>query len=343
MKKIHISLRKPQAGELKANRKVIAVCVVLAAMLFICFLDDFTPSGRVIPNYFKYVIVVSLIYSVASLGINFYSGYQGDTSLGHAVFFGTGAYVTAYLTTQFSGINFWASILIGMAFSAVLSLPVAWAGSRVKGSFMVVITYGYCEIFRYLAINSNTLGGTAGMAGIPSPKIFGVRITKIPWLPSNKDGFILILMAIVGFLALFTYRIVNSRVGYALAAVREDEIAAYAMGVNVKAYKRLAIITSAVITSVAGSFYAGFTNVADPSLFGATLSITIFTMLVIGGRRSISGAILGAFIVVICPELLRYVQDLIGLPFDPWYILYGLMLVIIMRFKPEGLLGTKES
>lgn len=343
MEKLRILSRKSPAARPAISRKAAAGCVILAAILFLCFLDDFTPSGRVIPNYFKYVIVVSLIYSVASLGINFYSGYQGDTSLGHAVFFGTGAYATAYLTTQFSGIGFWISLLIGMLLSAVLSLPVAWAGSRVKGSFMVVITYGYCEIFRYLAINSNVLGGTAGMAGVPSPKIFGVKLTKIPWLPSNKDGFILILLAIVGFLAFFTYRIVNSRVGYALAAVREDEIAAYAMGVNVKAYKRLAIITSAVITSVAGSFYAGFTNVADPSLFGATLSITIFTMLVIGGRRSISGAILGAFIVIICPELLRYVQDLIGLPFDPWYILYGLMLVIIMRFKPEGLLGTKES
>ena len=181
------------------------------------------------------------------------------------------------------------------------------------------------------------------MAGIPTPRIFGVKLTKIPWLPSNKDAFILILFAIICFLAFFTYRVVHSRVGYALSAIREDEIAAYAMGINVKAYKRMAMVTSAVITSVAGSFYAGFANVADPSLFGATLSITIFTMLVIGGRRSITGAIFGAFFVIICPELLRYVQDLIGLPFDPWYILYGVILVIVMRYKPEGLLGKKDS
>lgn len=317
--------------------------IALVAVLFVCFLDDFTPSGKVIPNYVKYILVVSMIYAVASLGINFYSGYQGDTSLGHAVFFGTGAYTTAFLTTQFENVSFWLSILVGMVLSAVIALPIAWASSRVKGSFMVVITYGYCEIFRYLATNSRSLGGTAGMAGIPTPTIFGVSITKISWLPSNKDAYILILFAIICFLAFFTDRVVNSRVGYALSAIREDEIAAYAMGISVKSYKRLAIVTSAVITSVAGSFYAGFAHVADPSLFGATLSITIFTMLVIGGRRSIVGAIFGAFFVVICPELLRYVQDLIGLPFDPWYILYGVMLVLVMRFKPEGLLGKKDS
>ena len=325
----------------KPNTKLYLIALVV--VLFVCFLDDFTPSGRVIPNYFKYIIVVSMIYAVASLGINFYSGYQGDTSLGHAVFFGMGAYTTAHLTTQFEGVSFWLSILVGMILSAIIALPVAWAGTRVKGSFMVVITYGYCEIFRYLATNSRSLGGTAGMAGIPTPRIFGVKLTKIPWLPSNKDAFILILFAIICFLAFFTYRVVHSRVGYALSAIREDEIAAYAMGINVKAYKRMAMVTSAVITSVAGSFYAGFANVADPSLFGATLSITIFTMLVIGGRRSITGAIFGAFFVIICPELLRYVQDLIGLPFDPWYILYGVILVIVMRYKPEGLLGKKDS
>ena len=137
-------------------------------------------------------------------------------------------------------------------------------------------------------------------------------------------------------------KVVNSREGYAIAAIRQDEIAAQAMGIDVKWYKLKTIVISAAICSVAGSFYAALSSLADTTLLSATLSINIFTMLVIGGRRTIPGAIAGAFIVVILPEILRGVQGLLGLSFDPWYILYGLMLVIIMRFRPQGIFGAKD-
>ena len=316
--------------------------ISLAVVLVFCFLDQFLPGKTpVIPNFVKYVAVNGLVFAVASLGINFYSGYLGETSLGHAAFYGLGGYMTGYLTTKF-GLNFWLTIPLGMLAAAAASVPVALAGRRVKGSFMVVITYAFCEILRYIVINTDELGGTAGIPGIKPPTILGMKITKMPFLPSNKDGYILILYAIVVFLAYFTWRFVHSREGYAVQAIRQDEIAAEAMGINVRWYRLKAILISAVICSVAGSFYAAFANLVDPSMLSAMLSINIFTMLVIGGRRSIPGAILGGFIVVILPELLRGVQGLIGLPFDPWYILYGLMLILIMRFRPEGILGEKE-
>ena len=316
--------------------------ISLAVVLVFCFLDQFLPGKTpVIPNFVKYVAVNGLVFAVASLGINFYSGYLGETSLGHAAFYGLGGYMTGYLTTKF-GINFWLTIPLGMLAAAAASVPVALAGRRVKGSFMVVITYAFCEILRYIVINTDELGGTAGIPGIKPPTILGMKITKMPFLPSNKDGYILILYAIVVFLAYFTWRFVHSREGYAVQAIRQDEIAAEAMGINVRWYRLKVILISAVICSVAGSFYAAFANLVDPSMLSATTSINIFTMLVIGGRRSIPGAILGGFIVVILPELLRGVQGIIGLPFDPWYILYGLMLILIMRFRPEGILGEKE-
>ena len=316
--------------------------ISLAFVLVFCFLDQLIPGKTpVIPNFVKYIAVNGLIYAIASLGINFYSGYLGETSLGHAAFYGIGAYMTGYLTTKF-GVSFWLTLPLGMLAAAAASVPVALAGRRVKGSFMVVITYAFCEILRYIVINTDELGGTAGIPGIKPPTILGVKITKMPFLPSNKDGYILILYAIVVFLAFFTWRFVHSREGYAVQAIRQDEIAAEAMGINVRWYRLKAILISAVICSVAGSFYAAFANLVDPSMLSAMLSINIFTMLVIGGRRSIPGAILGGFIVVILPELLRGVQGLIGLPFDPWYILYGLMLILIMRFRPEGILGEKE-
>ena len=114
--------------------------ISLAVVLVFCFLDQFLPGKTpVIPNFVKYVAVNGLVFAVASLGINFYSGYLGETSLGHAAFYGLGGYMTGYLTTKF-GINFWLTIPLGMLAAAAASVPVALAGRRVKGSFMVVIT-----------------------------------------------------------------------------------------------------------------------------------------------------------------------------------------------------------
>ena len=311
---------------------------IAAAVIVVAFC--LTPKALV-STYVKGIVVSGLIYALATLGINFYSGYLGETSLGHAAFFGIGAYMTGYLTVK-SGFNFWVTIPLGMIAAALTSVPMAFAGRRVKGSFMVVITYAFSEILRYVAVNSNELGSTQGIPGIKAPTIFGMKVSKVPFLPTNKDGFILILFLLVSFCAWFTWRYIHSREGYAVSAIREDEIAAEAMGIDVKWYKLKTILISAAICSVAGSFYASIYNLVDPSLLSATLSINIFTMLVIGGRRSIKGAILGAMIVVALPEILRLVQGLLKLPFDPWYILYGLMLIVIMRFKPEGLFGVKD-
>lgn len=328
-----------RAMKLSRNKKWFLVS--LAAVLLFCFFDQFHAGKAIIPNFVKYIAACGLIYSIATLGINFYSGYLGETSLGHAAFYGIGAYMTAWMSVN-KGMNFWLTIPLGMIAAAAASVPVAMAGRRVKGAFMVVITYAFCEILRYIVINSETLGTTNGIPGVRAPEIFGVKITKVPFLPSNKDGYILILYAIVVFLAWFTMKVVNSREGYAIAAIRQDEIAAQAMGIDVKWYKLKTIVISAAICSVAGSFYAALSSLADTTLLSATLSINIFTMLVIGGRRTIPGAIAGAFIVVILPEILRGVQGLLGLSFDPWYILYGLMLVIIMRFRPQGIFGAKD-
>lgn len=341
MEKTRIKKEKSSGEWLFGLSGVQTFLIALAVVLIFCLLDLFTPSGNLIPNYVKYVVVSGLIYAIASLGINFHSGYLGETSLGHAAFFGTGAYTTAILSVKYD-VNFWITIPVAMVLAAILSVPVSLAGRRVKGSFMVVITYAFSEVIRYIVINSAELGGTTGIAGVSTPRLFGVKITKLPFLPSNKDGYILLLFAIVSFLAFFTWRVVHSREGYAFSAIREDSIAATAMGINIKRYKMKAIIISAVMCSLAGSFQAAFSSIVAPDLFSATLSISLFTMLVIGGRRSIMGAITGAFIVMIVPEILRTIQGIIGLPFDPWYILYGVILVVVMRFKPEGLLGAKD-
>lgn len=311
-----------------------------AFILVICFIDNFHGGKGWIPTYFQHVMVNCLIAAVLALGLNFVSGYLGQTSLGHAAFYGIGAYTTAVLL-KYAGLNFWLTIPIGMALAAVVSIPLAMASLRVKGQFLIVITYAFCEILRYVAINSQMLGGTGGMPGLKSPEIFGIKLTKIA--ATNKGGYMILLFLIVSAIAYFSWRIERSRIGYAFSAIREDEIAAVAMGINVKYYKVLAMVISAVICSVAGSIQAVFASMVSPELLNATKSISILTMVVIGGRMSIKGMILGGALLTILPEVFHSVKDVVGLSFDPWMILYGILLVSMMRFRPQGIWGKAEK
>lgn len=321
-----------------SGRTTFLIAAVI--LLVICFIDDFHSGKAWIPTYAQHVMVGCLIAALLALGLNFVSGYLGQTSLGHAAFYGVGAYTTAVLLTVV-GMNFWLSIVVGMLLSMILAVPLAAASLRVKGQFLVVITYAFCEIFRYIAINSAALGGTGGMAGLKAPEIFGVRITKIA--ASSKGGYILLVFLLVAAVSFFSGRIEHSRIGYAFAAIREDEIAAKAMGINVKYYKVLAMILSAAICSVAGSIQAAFATMVSPELFNSTKSIQIFSMVVIGGRMSVKGMILGGCLMTIMPEIFHSVKDMVGLSFDPWNILYGLLLVVMMRVRPQGIWGKTSA
>ncbi|HWP51069.1 MAG TPA: branched-chain amino acid ABC transporter permease [Clostridia bacterium] len=304
-------------------------------LLVICFLDSFTPS-RMIPTYFKHILVCSLIYAILALGLNFVSGYIGQTSLGHAAFFGIGAYATGVLT-QFAHMNFWLTIPVAAVFAVLVSFLMAASAQRVRGSFLVVITYGFGEVLRFVCINTQSLGGSAGIPGIKAPTIFGIKLSRIG--PSGKEGYILLTFIIVVAIAFFMQRMEKSRTGYAFAAIREDEVAAVAMGINTKYYKTLAIVVSAFICSVAGSVQAAYASFVSPELLSSTQSILILTIVIVGGARSIKGAILSAGLMTVVPELFHMVQDILGLSFDPWMILYGLILVVMMRFRPQGFWG----
>ena len=148
----------------------------LILVLVFCFVDAVVPGGKLIPTYAKHIVVSCLIYAVLTLGLDFVAGYVGQVSLGHAAFFGLGAYVTGSLSVFF-GLNFWLTIPIGMAISGILSVPLAFASQKVKGPFLVVITYGFCEILRYVAINTPAWGGTSGLPGIKTPSLFGLKIS----------------------------------------------------------------------------------------------------------------------------------------------------------------------
>ena len=311
--------------------------ISLAAILVICYINDFIKNA--VPTYYQHILVNCLLNAVLALGLNFVSGYLGQTSLGHAVFFGIGAYATACLL-KYTGMNFWLTIPLGMIFAAAAAIPLALSSLRVKGQFLIVITYAFCEIFRYICINTPALGGNGGLGGIKTPLIFGTKLTKVA--ATNKGGYIILLFFMVAAVSYFTWRIERSRTGYAFHAIREDEIAAQSMGINVHYYKIVAMMISAAVCAMAGSVQAAFATMVSPELFSSAKSIQILSFVIIGGRMSIKGAILGAALLTILPEFLHSIKDMLALSFDPWTILYGIMLVVMMRVRPQGFWGKKD-
>ena len=306
-------------------------------VLSVSFIDSIVDRPEYLfPPYFKHVLLICLIYSIAALSLNFVSGYIGQTSLGHAAFFGLGAFISALLTQVFHW-PYWPAFLAAGAVAALVGVPLGAPALRVKGPFLVVVTYGCGEVFKYVALNLDITGGPAGLPGLVAPS-FGIPFSDVG--ATGKEAYIVVALCLALFLAFFSRRIENSRVGQAFAAIREDEIAASAMGINVSYYKLLAFVISAFFAGLAGSLLAHYLSFVSPDMLSSAESITMLTMVVVGGARSIHGCFLGAFLLTILPELLRMLKDSIGLPFDPWLVLFGLVLIIMMRVRPQGILGA---
>ena len=319
------------------NRPWIAAAFA-AAVLAVTFADSFvTTDNYIFPPYFKHILFVSLIYSTVTLSLNFVSGYIGETSLGHAAFFGLGGYVSALLTQNWH-VNFWLAFLAAGLAAAAVGIPLGAPALRVRGPFLVVVTYGCGEVFKFIALNLDITGGPAGLPGLVTPALFGVSFSNIG--PTGKEAFIVTALVLSLLLAFFMSRINASRIGHAFAAIREDHIAAAAMGINVAYYKLLAFVLGAFFAGLAGSLFAHYLSFVSPDMLSSNESIMMLTMVVVGGARSIPGSFFGAFLLTTLPEALRFLKDIIGLTFDPWLVLFGFILIVMMRVQPEGFLGT---
>jgi len=307
------------------------------AVLGVTFIDSLKLTEELLfPPFFKHVLLVSLIYSTVALSLNFVAGSIGQVSLGHAAFFGLGAYTSALLT-QIWHVTYWPAFLAAGVVAAVVGIPLGVPALRVRGPFLVVVTYGCGEVFKYIALNLDITGGPAGLPGLATPSIV-VNFSDLG--ATGKEAFIVVALALALLLAFLFRRIEGSRVGHAFAAIREDEIAAAAMGVNIAYHKLLAFALSAFFAGLAGSLFAHYLSFVSPDMLSSSESIMMLTMVVVGGTRSIPGAFLGAFLLTVIPELLRAFKDVVGLAFDPWLVLFGLVLIVMMRVRPQGILGA---
>lgn len=269
------------------------------------------------------------IFVLLAIGLNVVVGFAGLLNLGYAAFFAIGAYTYAILNIYF-GVSFWLGIPVSGIISAIFGFLLGTPAIRVRGDYLAIVTLGFGEIIRIVFNNLDTItGGPNGILGIAHPVFFNFNFG----VKSEPYYYLLIFLVMLAFLV--TGRLSVSRVGRAWIAVREDEIAASCAGIDTTRVKVTAFGIGASIAGIAGCVFASKQGTITPDSFDFILSVMLLSMVVLGGLGSIKGAILGAVVLTILPEILR------GFAFYRMLI-FGLAMIIIMLFRPQGLVGTRQ-
>lgn len=294
--------------------------------------------------YIQLILLFLFVNSIMGMSLNLVNGYTGQFSLGHAGFVAIGAYFTAICTTKFpfpTDIMGWPMaviISIGSGLCAgLVGYFVGLPSLRLKGDYLAIVTLGFGEIIRVSLNNIPYFGGALGISSIPSlPEI-------------NLGGFVidrfvtsLIFATFWACICFFViWRLLQSSHGRGFLSVREDEIAAEAMGINTTKMKVQAFVVSSFFAGVAGSLYAHFTNYVSPASFTFLMSIDAVIMVVLGGMGSMTGCLASAFFITLLPEILRSLKEYTG-GIDLRMVIYSLALILIMILRPQGLFGEKE-
>jgi branched-chain amino acid transport system permease protein len=284
---------------------------------------------------------------ILAVSLNLINGFTGQFSIGHVGFMAVGAYASTYLTVystqgleqQLSGmlgaqaaaaVIFIVVILAGALAAAFAGLIVGIPSLRLRGDYLAIVTLGFAEIIRILIVNINKVGGATGFRGRVEP--WAGRET----IPGYTNFLWIGIFAVITIVVV--YNIVKSDTGRALISIREDELAATAMGVNTTRYKVTAFVISAAFAGIAGALY-GHWRLVHPNDFTFTRSFEIIIMIVLGGMGSITGSVLGAVVITFLPEILR---QLPGGVIDYRLVIYSLLLIVIMLTRPQGVLGQSE-
>lgn len=283
-------------------------------------------------NYLLHNIVMISVYAILAMSLNLLLGYTGMLSLCHAAFAAAGAYTSAMLATQL-GWSFPAAAALSMVVAALLAALVGLPTLRFRGDFFVLATIGFQTIIYTFLYNAVSLtGGPYGISGIPRPSWLGFAATSLPTLAALAFSSAVFSLLFFLWLSRLPY-------GLTLQTIRDDEIAAEALGRNAYAYKSSAFIIGAAMAAFAGSLYGSYVTYIDPTSFNLDQSILILTAVVIGGAGNIRGPILGASLILILPELLRSVDILGTSAPNARQIIYGFLIVMMMRFRPQGIAG----
>lgn len=283
-------------------------------------------------EYLIHIAILISIYSILGLSLNLIVGYTGLLSITQAAFYGIGAYVTAILLTT-TGINFFLAVLISIIVTAIISLLIGFVLSKFKDDYYALGSFGFNVIIYSVMLNWQSLTrGPLGIPGIPRPSIFGFQFSENLWF-----------LVLSGALAILVYYIcqfiTQSSFGRVLKAIREDEKAISVFGYRVLWYKLTILVISAGIAAIAGSLFASYITFIDPSTFTLNESIFILAIIILGGLANNKGSVLGAVCLILLPEILRFVGFPDSIAAQMRQVVYGVILILLMLYRPQGLVG----
>jgi branched-chain amino acid transport system permease protein len=324
---------------------VIAVVLLVA---FNAFMGREGLFGFGLPYYYAEIINLTGISIILAVSLNLITGFTGQFSIGHAGFMAVGAYSSAFMSVYYTeaaeqwltglvgaslaqSLVFLGVILFGALVAALAGLLVGIPSLRLRGDYLAIVTLGFAEIIRIIILNIDGVGGATGFRGRVPPwdgRMIIPAYADFIWI----GGFAIITIVVV-------HNIVKSDIGRALISIREDELAAEAMGVNTTRYKVLAFVISSAFAGIAGALFGHFRQFLHTNDFQFIRSVEILIMIVLGGMGSIAGAVLGAIVITILPELLR---KLPGDLYSYRLVIYSALLILIMLTRPQGIMGAKE-
>jgi branched-chain amino acid transport system permease protein len=300
------------------RNQLIALLVLLIALAL-------APLG--LKNYGIYLLTLWCVYVMAGMGLNLTVGYAGQMSIGHAAFLGIGAYSAAILMKL--GISFWFVLPVAAINCFAVGLALGFPALRVQHHYLAFATLGF-NILVYLFIRNEEwlTGGTFGISGLQRPKFFGLSL-------EGAGPYFYFTFVSTILLALLLWWLIRSPWGRAFAALRDNPIRAESLGVNIMAYTLLAFAIGAAFAGIAGAYFAALVQFIEPGPFHLTTSLMMLLMVIVGGSGKFFGPMVGAAIVILLPEWLRFLKD--------WYlVIFGLAVVALMIWLPGGLLSIPE-
>lgn len=283
-------------------------------------------------EYLIHLAILISIYGILGLSLNLIVGFTGLLSVTHAAFYGIGAYATAILLTDY-GMNFFVAALLGALITAVVSLFIGYILSKFKGDYYALGSFGFNVIVFSLFLNWQDLTrGPLGIPGISRPSVFG-------YVLSENWAFLLLVLVVLAGVYFVSQYITSSSFGRVLKAIREDDQAVQIFGYNTLRFKLTIFVIAAVMASFAGALFASYITFIDPSTFTLNESIFILAVIILGGLASNRGAVLGAVVLILLPEILRFVGFPTDIAAQMRQVVYGVLLIVLMLYRPQGLVG----
>jgi branched-chain amino acid transport system permease protein len=281
------------------------------------------------PNpYVLHILIMAGVFTVLALSLNLLLGYTGQLSLGHAAFFGIGAYTSALLALRLDW-PFWAGLPAGVLAAGIAGWAIGRLALKLRGAYFVLVTISFAGVVSLVSVNWMELtNGPLGLPGVPAPELG-------PWSFRTKPAYYYLVLAASALSYLVCHRLVHSRVGRALVALRENEPLAESVGVDATRYLVVAAVVSAGLAGMAGSLYAHYTRFVSPEVFLFTYTVTMVIMVVAGGKGTLAGPVVGALLFTGLPEVLREATSW------QWQMLaYGVILIALVFFLPRGIVPT---